>query len=265
MLRVVLLFIPCLPAFAFQGSIADFLENLLNDPRKEPSYEEGLQIADLARSASPGSVAGSLPIVFRALQNDRDAVKMNAALILHAVSLRPDASGLLDRHVPELLALLKRSDERLQLTAPAVLIGLRSRYKETIPAFQAFLQDSSQKPRVRSALTCTLLQMEPPSRETKKALAAFLAQPLSTRDRIEALNAITCQVWNDPEIAELVAKSLADPEADVRAKAISSIGRLGPDAVAVSQSMLLAIANRESERSDVRAIAQRVVERGGRP
>jgi HEAT repeat protein len=243
---------------ATSNAAVEFLESLLKDPKKQPSFEEGMQVADTMRAASPASIDTGLPAIVESLRTERDAVKLWAASFLHAISLRPDSDKLLRPYVSDILSLLQSPDERLQRTAPAVLPRIPSEYSRVRPVFSAFLSDDNRKPEVQAAVGCALTQMGPLTPESRKAFAAFLTRRMSSREKIAALESVACQPADDLEVAALVARSLNDDDADVRARAVYLIGRLGPKSIDASRGLLVQVANRDTERADIRALAARI-------
>lgn len=235
------------------------LNELAADPKRQVTFDEGMKVSDAVRAMPAAHAAASVPVILEALRSGRETARVWAASFLFAASLRPDAETLLDKQVAAIIALLQSPDERLQRTAPAVLARLRSRSAEAKPALEAFLHDASARPDVQVAVACTLNQLAEPDAAMRRAFGAFLSRPMAARDRIEALNGVACRPSDDPDIARLVSRSLSDPDADVRARAVAITGRLGPKSVASARGLLVQIANREGERPDVRALASGVL------
>lgn len=241
------------------SAVTDFLRELMGDPARVPVYGEGLKVADQIAAMPASEVTSALPVIFEALSYERDAVKLNAALALHAVALRSDARTLLEPKVADILLLLRRSDDRLKMTAPMVLTKLRLPNERVVPALNRFLLDPTQSGQAKAAVVCTIRQIAPADTTSRQAISRFMDERLTPTNRIDALNAIACQPSDDLETAQIVARNLADENADVRSAAIQVIGRLGPKAIRQSEQALRQIAGRTDERTDVRALAERVV------
>lgn len=239
-------------------SVSEFLRDLMREPSRIPVYGEGLKVADQIAAVSPSQLKQDLPVIFEALGYERDAVKLNAALALHAVALRPDGRSLLEPHLDEILKLLERSDERLKMTAPMVVNKIRVANEKALPRLTSFLLDTTQPARVKNVVVCTLMQIAPDQAQSRTAIGKFLESSLDTRSRIDAINAVACQPTDDLIIAQIVARNLDDKDADVRAAAIQVVGRFGPKAIDAAKGSLLRIANRPDERPDVRRLAEKV-------
>lgn len=237
---------------------ADFLRGLMRDPSRVPVYSEGLRVADQIAALTQAQVRSTMPVIFEALASERDAVKLNAALALHAAALRPDGPIFIEPRIDEVLALMDRSDDRLKMTALMVVTKLGAPSQKTLTRLISFLADRSQPPGVKSAVLCTLSQIAPTHVESKAASARFLDSDLDVRVRIDAINALACLPSDDSVTAQAVGKNLRSENADVRAAAVQVLGRLGPRAVGLHRGVLLEIANRQDERPDIRKLAARV-------
>jgi HEAT repeat protein len=237
---------------------AEFLRGLMRDPSRVPVYNEGLQVADQIAALTQAQVRSTLPVIFEALASERDAVKLNAALALHAVALRPDGRILLEPRIDEVLALMNRNDERLKMTAPMVVTKLGAPSEKTLARLVNFIGDRSQPPSVKVVVVCALSQIAPNHVESRAASARFLDGDLDVRVRIDAINALACLPSDDSVTAQAVGRNLRSESADVRAAAVQVLGRLGPKAADLNRSALLEIANRSDERPDIQKLAARV-------
>lgn len=66
---------------AAETSVSDFLRELMREPSRVPVYGEGLKVADQIQALPQKDVRATLPVIFEALTYERDAVKLNAALL----------------------------------------------------------------------------------------------------------------------------------------------------------------------------------------
>lgn len=246
-------------AAAFGNPVIDFLQGLIDDLNRQPSFEDGLKAADSAKAMAVSAVSGALPVVFLALRSGRETVRVNGALILFSISTRPDAKAVLNPHVPAILDLLGSSDERVQATATMVFGSMRPVPPAVVPAFESFLKDPAKPLLVQTGMVCTLVQMQAPRQETREALSKYFSRAMGKSDRIAALDALACQPRDDAQVAKLAAQCLEDSDPDVRARAVSIVGRLRGKATELARPALLRIAADPNERADVRALAERVV------
>jgi hypothetical protein len=251
----------CAVAFAQDAavpSVSVFLQRLIDDPGRTPDYGEGMAAADQVARIPAETVRDILPLVFSALRVNRDVVQVNAALVLHAVSLRADSKTMLEPRINDILGLLAWGDARVKMTVPMVLARMRAPNSKIVPELARFLQDTSQPVAVKTVIVCTLMQVAAADGQARTSIVSFFNSDLNTRARIDAINAIACRPTDDPQIAGLVKKQLDSKDPDVKAAAIQVIGRLGPRAIAASKDSLLRIANASDERPDVRMQAERI-------
>ena len=240
-------------------SVQEFLEGLMRSPGKMPEYSRALQIMNQVASMSQSDVRAILPLIFEGLSYQQDAVKMHAALALHAVSLRPDSYVLLEPRLKDILALLERGDSRLTMTVPAIVERMNVPRERVLPVFRRFVSDANQSAGAKAPLVCVLTKMDPRSAETFRAITAFMEQSMGTQERIDALNAIGCQPTDDENLIDLVINSLNDADPHVRGAAIHVLGRFGEKGASRASEQLTKIAGDPNEQEDVRKMAERLL------
>jgi hypothetical protein len=221
-----------------------------------PDYNEAVKIIRQITPMSQSDVQGLLPLIFDCLGYEQDAVKIHAALALHAVSLRPDSYVLLEPKLKEILALLERGDDRLTMSVPAFVERMNIPRERILPVYRDFVTDENKPAKAKAPMVCILTKMDPHSEETLQAITGFMNQPMGTQERIDVLNAIGCQPTDDENLMKLVVHSLNDTDPYVRGAAIHVIGRFGPKGVDLAADQLAKIAGDADEKPDVREMAQ---------
>jgi len=239
--------------------VKQYLEMLIQDPGRVPQFGEGMRVMDQVAGMPQSNVITVLPVIFEGLASDRETVRMQSALALHAVSLRTDGGALLRPRLDDVLALLQRNDVRLALTVPAVLERLEIPPTKYLPSVWSYVADGSQPAQGKTGSICLLTRVAPSAEQTHWAIAAFLDRQISTQERIEALSAIGCVPADDDKLMDLIINALNDPDQHVRGAALSVLDRYRAKDLARAREPLSRIALDQNEDANVRRAAERLL------
>ena len=182
----------------------EFFQQLANN-KVRPQYEQLLQAVDQIPNLNKAEAQDVAAAVFTALKNDGEA-SVQAALGLYTLALRPDSGELLKERLPEIGALLTRTDSRLKATATVVFLSMNPRpVSVAIPLLSNFILKSG-SPSEKVDATFALVRMAPASPEIEPAALYLLSLPLDSSTRCAALHAIGFTGVSTPRIIDLVAQ-----------------------------------------------------------
>lgn len=241
-------------------SAKEFFQQLTSN-KTLPTYEQLLQAVDQIPHLNKAEAHDVVANVFAALKKDGET-SVQAALGLYTLSLRPDSGDLLKVRLPEIAALLARTDSRLKATATAVFLNMNPRpSSEAIPLLSNFILKSG-SPAEKVDAAFTLVRMEPAAPEIEPAALYLLSLPLDTSTRCDALHAIGFTGVVSPRVIDLVAKHLEHADEGVRIAAIQSIGSLGAPAIARASNSLSKLAVDETQPPAIQRLSRNVLESG---
>lgn len=225
-----------------------------------PSHAELLGVTDQIASMPSESLAAALPAVITALSNPNDMVKLYAVSALLVVSRRTDGGKLLVPHLESITNLFDESDQRLQ-SAPALLFMnlLPSPPPQAVPLLVRFVRRTDREPLAQVRAIFTLIATAPSSNEVVACITDFLHRTRSVQTQVDVLNALGNPRVSDERLLDAISQALGSPDEQVRRTAIEVIGRIGPSAVRKSKNRLEAVAADNSETSNVRAAAVKVL------
>lgn len=239
-------------------SAKEFFQQLTSN-KTLPTYEQLLQAVDQISHLNKAEAQDVVASVFAALKTDGET-SVQGALGLYTLSLRPDSGDLLKVRLPEIAALLARTDSRLKATATAVFLNMKPQpVSVAIPLLSNFILKSG-LPAEKVDAVFALIRMEPTAPEIEPAALYLLNLPLDTRTRCDALHAIGFAGVLSPRVIELVTQQLDHADQGVRIAAIQSIGRLGPLAIAQASNSLLKLAMDETQPPAIQRLSRNVLE-----
>jgi hypothetical protein len=204
------------------------------------------------KSLDPTTIQEALPTVMKATKDKEQEVTFDACLALIGIAQRPDAATLLRPWHSEILALLDRPDIRYTSVAVMILEAERPAPKDVVPRLHQLIMDDSKGDAAKSGILHALLRLDQNSPQTQAAMLYMMSKPLSRANRVNLLNVIGGSHSEDDKLIALIKKDLSDKEVSVRATAIQTLNRLGPDTVAKASAELGNIANDTTQPKELR-------------
>lgn len=156
-----------------------------------PSYEALLRVIDTIAGSDPKEIVIALPLLSTALTSEKENLAVEAAFALNVISQRLDGGTLLRTRVPEIGALLERSDDRLSGAAVLTLRYLTPSAADlTVPIMMRYLNGPAKPSPVKVEIVSTLLKFRGDDPQAMKAVGMFLGAEAPAAVRIATLQAL---------------------------------------------------------------------------
>lgn len=241
-------------------SPTEFLRLLMGDSSRVPAYGEGIQVMDQIAAMTAADVRSTVPVVFEAIHSQGEMAQLQGALALNAISMRPDATTILDGRTDEVLGLLQHNENRLKMTGVIVAERLNIPASKLEAALLRFLGDESQPMLVKPGVVSALVQMGPLSADSARLIGALLKNR-STEPSIRnaTLNAVGSRPIDNAAQTDLIIVGLRDPDQSVRNTALYLLDRLGPNAIKRATPVLLQMSQDPNETPALRAFVGRLL------
>ncbi|HEU5453975.1 MAG TPA: HEAT repeat domain-containing protein, partial [Terriglobales bacterium] len=130
---------------------------------------------------------------------------------------------------------------------------------QAVPLLVRFVRRTDREPLAQVRAIFTLIATAPSSNEVVACITDFLHRTRSVQTQVDVLNALGNPRVSDERLLDAISQALGSPDEQVRRTAIEVIGRIGPSAVRKSKNRLEAVAADNSETSNVRAAAVKVL------
>lgn len=244
------------PTPTLSGFFQQRLAGSSNTP--PPSYEALLRVTDTIAGSDPKDIATALPFLSAALTSDKDNLAVEAAFALSVISHRPDGGALLRTRVPEIGALLDRTDDRLSGGGLLILQYLTPSTSDlTVPIMIKYLNGPAKPNLVKVDIVSTLLKVRRHDPQAIKAIETFLTVQTEPQVRIATLQALGANHMSTPGINSFAVQSLDDPNKYVKVAAIHTTHALGSEAWNRAQPIVSRLAVDPSEDRAVRTVADK--------
>lgn len=234
-----------------------FLQDMIGNPTKIATQEEGIRMTENIRAAA--NARSAVPVAFSALHARSLQAQLHGALALHSIATRPDGPSILSGEGEAILELLSLDEPRLKATAIILTEIVRIPASVYEQRFIRFLADPSQPAEVKPGIIRLLIQSTTSIDEKKGAIAKFLEVSISRTVRFEAFNAIASHPADQAWHADLVAIGLRDPDEEVRLLAIALLEKLGPNSVLLHGVALNRLAQNANESTKNRQATERAL------
>ncbi len=247
--------------------LQEFFENMVVNyqPSTLPSYEDFRRAKAQVKGADKREISRALPSIFAALAHRDSRVRVYAASALSDITERPDSAELLKSHIQAIASLLNAPQRELQAGASFILSSLRPvPPPEAVAPLLAFVKRTDPDAKAQANAVFALARIAPEQPEVERAIANFLARPLDSGPKIEALNAVGTPRITDPHIIALVAASLDNPDQGVRFTAVQVLTRMGRDAIRQAVPDLERVLARANEAPEVKDAAREALKTIGR-
>jgi hypothetical protein len=251
---------------SFQG----YFNSLSNAPRVRGSKDEAdyLNLIDAIATMSPSEISLGLPVLDRRIDNHLaptdSRARYNAAMMLYAVSARPDGSDLLALETTRLASML--NDPGHLLSGPALMtltnIGIR-RTNTIVP----ILADSLKRPDVNNStgvgpgIATALERMAPNSGEALGEIAQYMRRPdLTDKNLIDTIIGIT----SGPAIPDVLAaefvRCLDRPNDRIKERALIGLSKSSRGARDLARPRIQRMSSDSAETEQVKHIATEALE-----
>ena len=222
-----------------------------------PQIEKRLQgVMESVPSMSMEQVSSAMPAIRAALAADDEHVQAIAAAACFAVIRRPDGTQLLARDLPAIASLFESPSQRVGYLAGLTLSNAKTKPSaEVLSRIVAVISQRSRNAAGRIPALATAVALAPTDPAVVDATTAFMVEPMDAPTKTAVLSAIRSSRIDAAPLRLEVAAWLQDSDPNVKLGAISVLTRMGPAAVNVARFELQRLAERESERRDVRGSA----------
>jgi HEAT repeat protein len=216
------------------ASLREFFERMVQDYGTSPlpTSDDIGRMGERLDHGSAAEISDALPAIFVAASHGDATVRLVAALALQSISLRPDKSKLLPKHLLPLKGLISSEDPRVVAFTVTTLANVWPEPPpEVIPGLLDYLKRQDADWRTQADVLRYVISGADGDPEMETAVMQFWSRPLSKDARIGAIEALANGNPKDPRIISLAMASLDDPDFNVRLTAFQAVWRMGPAAM----------------------------------
>src|ERR1700743_1201618 len=273
-LLLLLISMCCLPALnshAQEGKLALLYKDILGKDSNEniPKLEEITPMLGTVESMDVLEIKEALPWMERAMNNDDLEVQKYGELGLWAISRRTDSAALLSGLTPQLIGKLHHPDSYIARGAIVVLYSMKPTPPESvIDEFMQELHDVLVHEELGPAIVFGLLVIDYKSKrlDIAQAIQGYLHRnTLTSKQRIDTLNAIAAQGTKNADLLQEVATNLSSQDEEVKISAIRALRMGGEKGMARGKDQIEQIATSSTAGERLRQAAREALQSSPHP